>query len=278
MDSQIRNKMVDFEVPPPAGTWEKLSDRLDEWQHDRFMATKMESIAIDPPPPAWDNILARLNEGAANKGVVRTMPLRKWLVAASLIGVLAVSAYLLLNPKNNGASEISVVQTPVNPAPENTTVQPTQENSGAEMTTLDNRSTSSLLASMSTSLVRKARRAMMAIDEMPEADTRRSQTSEKAHHQTANNDLGVLSASTAGTNSDRYYNLLDENGNLVRVSKKLSSLECVIKNGMVVPLDDKTATGDEDCTEKVKEWHKIMSSAPAITSPLDLLQVLSSGK
>lgn len=278
MDSQIRNKMVDFEVPPPAGTWENLSDRLDEWQHDRFMATKMESIAIDPPPPAWDNILARLEEATPDKGLVRTMPLRRWLVAASLIGILAVSAYLLLTQKNNGGSESSVVQTPVNPTPENNTVQPALENNSATMTTLDNQSTSSLLASMSTSLVRKARRAMMAIESMPEEDSRRSQTSEKAHHQTANNDLGVMAASNAGTNSDRYYNLLDENGNLVRVSKKLSSLECVIKNGMVVPLDDKTATGDEDCTEKVKEWHKIMSSAPAITSPLDLLQVLSSGK
>lgn len=278
MDSQIRNKMVDFEVPPPAGTWEKLSDRLNEWQHDRVMATKMESIAIEPPPPAWDNILARLNEAAPRKGVVRTLPLRKWLVAASLIGVFAVSAYLLLTSRNKGGSENSVAQTPVNPVPENNAAQPVLENNKAEITTLDNHSSGSLLASMSTSLVRKARRAMMAIEDKPEENSTRSQTSEKAHHQMASNDLGILSASTAGTNSDRYYNLLDENGNLVRVSKKLSSLDCVIKNGMVVPLDDQTTSEDEDCTEKVKEWHKIMRSAPAITSPLDLLQVLSSGK
>lgn len=278
MDSQIRNKMVDFEVPPPAGTWERLSDRLDEWQHDRFLAAKMETITIDPPPPAWENILARLEEARPNKGIVRTMPLRKWLVAASLIGILAVSAYLFFNSKDDVVTKNSVVQTPVNPAPGNNAVQPALEKSAAEMTTLDNHSTGSLLASMSTSLVRKARQAMMTIAEMPEEDSRRSQTSEKAHHQVASNDLGILSASSAGTNSDRYYNLLDENGNLVRVSKKLSALDCVIKNGMVVPLDEKSPTEDEDCTEKVKEWHKIMSTAPAITSPLDLLQVLSSGK
>lgn len=273
MDSLIRNKMFDHEVPPPAGTWEKLSERLDEWQHDKLIQARMENISIPPPTAAWNNILDRLEPQVP---AAKIIPWRRWMIAASVLAVLAVSAYLLTRPGSQ-SEEVAAFQGPSDTlSAGNNAELVSTDTTVKEKEVADTRTYATIINSVSSSLLKNAKQVMSGLNAVTEES--RQATTGQAHHRSSGYDLGVMAASSTADNSDRYYNLLDENGNLVRVSKKLSALDCVIKNGLVVPVDDKLKGADDDCTEKVKEWHKIMSTAPAIISPLDLLQVLANGK
>lgn len=265
--------MFDHEVPPPAGTWEKLSERLDEWQHDKTVQARMENISIPPPARSWEQILEKISP---EKPATRVIPWKNWLAAASVLLALSLSAYFLTRSTVESTSQPMVQEQPDTSSMEKTGGQTATDTQEVEKEPVESRTYAAIMNTVSSSVLHNARKVMSSLSE-PTDESRRA-TTEQAHHKSSGYDLGVMAASTAADNSDRYYNLLDENGNLVRVSKKLSSLDCVIKNGMVVPIDQEPAGTTDDCTEKVKEWHKIMSTAPAIISPLDLLQVLSNGK
>lgn len=62
MSSGIENKMYNFEVPPPAGVWEKIDAELEESAiYQQFHSRLYNSIVI-PPPHTWNKISSNLDE------------------------------------------------------------------------------------------------------------------------------------------------------------------------------------------------------------------------
>lgn len=139
MSSGLQNKMYNYEMPPPAGAWEKITASLDE-SHltDKFPSLLYNSVAT-PAAAAWETIAASLDElnlstqypstlynmqaqppAAAWEKIKATLwkedekviPLRRRIVpfiryaaAAVLIGAIAFGAIQVLNTnkKNNEA-------------------------------------------------------------------------------------------------------------------------------------------------------------------------------
>jgi len=273
MDSHIKNKMYNLEIPAPAGTWELLANRLDQEEQDQRIALKMEGLAIAAPPGIWDSISRQLEEAEEAplpqiKSDTRVIGFRKWLAAASLVGLFLVSYFFLTRKNSSELANGSELTSPATTTPANSNSQNNLTDTGTNSLA----ETRPLLAAVSSVYLGRPRTKKSPQNDGLINISSRSQVVEKAH----GNDYPAAT-NAIQKDADRYFNLLDENGNLVRVSKKLSSLECVIKNGLAVPLSDANMKEDEECLDQVREWHKVMTSSPAITSPLDLLEVISKG-
>lgn len=62
MSSGIENKMYNFEVPPPAGVWERIAAELDESALSKQFPSRLFNSMAIPPPSVWKNIATNLDE------------------------------------------------------------------------------------------------------------------------------------------------------------------------------------------------------------------------
>ena len=279
MSEEIRNKMYDFSMDPPAGTWGNIASMLEVMEEDQRVSEKINSLSVIPPASAWENIQNQLEAPILTIQRGRSsFFLRRMAVAAVLTGLIALSVIFI--SKNKPSPGIATTEK--NNA--NTTGIPTGENGvasagiaspGQEQINTGQTDGSSISATSASSPVKK----YLSGDRLKTSELASSNRSgaEEKLHQVSLSQSEDPALYAAVDNTDRYYNLMDENGNIVRVSKKLVSLDCVLKNGLLVPIDEKDKNNNSDCQEKVKEWYKLMNQSPAINSPLDLLDIISTG-
>src|SRR6476660_6134834 len=108
MPGSLQNKMHQFEVTPPPGTWNKIASRLDEEfaVSDGVLANTLDSASVAPPTGTWNKINDELNgDVQVQESPGKVVPLIvKIAVAAAIIGVLLIGGIYFLNsnkPENN---------------------------------------------------------------------------------------------------------------------------------------------------------------------------------
>jgi len=286
MSSEIRNKMYNFEIDPPADSWNLIAAALDTIEADKRVSEKMSGLLVPPPAETWENIRQQLESPFIEPiQKVRYFTFRRLAAAAIFIGLI-VTAVVYLNRDNPSAvaggytyPDQDVASSTVNPPASGNSSGDSQETVPAGNQEINTAKTANAIMALNrTNSPAQGKKPGISSDAQELTASSRSIPEQKPHNDNLDHSgYGILNNTIAAGTDDRYYNLLDENGNMIRVSKKLSSLDCIIKNGLVVPLDNASAVSSEECADKVKEWYKIMSSAPAITSPLDLLNVISTG-
>jgi hypothetical protein len=62
MSTELQHKMYNYEVNPPAGSWDKIAMDLDESHLTDKFPSILHSAVATPPGGAWDNIAATLGE------------------------------------------------------------------------------------------------------------------------------------------------------------------------------------------------------------------------
>jgi len=280
MSSGLQNKMYAYEVAPPAGVWEKIAGALDESELAHEFPAKLYGLEITPPVAAWENIKTSLVEGQpANPEQKKMIPLLRYAAAAAIIGIIAWGGIQLLN-KRSGAKEVTK-QEVIQPGKEaRDTISKKNdgimsENIVAEVD--EARNDAALEASKKTyaKLTMAARNGMKkAADNYftaadpgndPEEEPYRelhyagAVESAIAHHYEIN----------ANSLADRYITLMTPDGNIIRMSKKLSGLVCCVSG----------EEQDEDCKDQMKNWRKKIACSSIASSPdnfMDILNLVSS--
>jgi hypothetical protein len=56
MSITVQNKILNYEVSPPAGVWEKIADALDESELAHEFPSRLYDAEVIPPVTAWNNI------------------------------------------------------------------------------------------------------------------------------------------------------------------------------------------------------------------------------
>ena len=115
MSVNIQHKLLQYEMPPPTGTWENIARRLDHEfdSYDTKISENLNEAVLEPPVLAWQNISAALDE---NKEPAKIIPLftRKRMVAAAVvIGLLMIGAWIFrgsIFTDNNGVGIASIKQ------------------------------------------------------------------------------------------------------------------------------------------------------------------------
>ncbi len=268
-----KNKIYNLEMTPPAGVWDKIAQELNEWNEVKSVSQKLQNFEVAAPTIAWENINQKLNELNDFKAVsqklrnlevtpppemwdhiqqsldrekeeTKIIPLHtggsrwiKYAAAACLIGLIGIAIYYYNSNLSKGmvlgsAPEIAQQQTvPQINNPEKI-VPITPEH--YELVPEQKPGSAQLLAA--TPITRRNRQ-------------------------------GNVYASTIEKNEElqgRYIMLMTENGDVVRLSKKLTSLADCIAG------EDNSL----DCNQQIAHWQEQMVKTSLPSTPDNFLDLL----
>ncbi len=118
MPANLHDKLFNLEVSPPAGSWEKISQQLDEEfdQADIRLSQKLSDATAIPPDHVWDSIAAAIPAKREAKRVAMVIPMtwRRIAVAAILLGFVATVVIYLVN-SGTKTPDVTVALKPAHP-------------------------------------------------------------------------------------------------------------------------------------------------------------------
>lgn len=219
MSEQLKYKLLHFQQKPPDKLWDQIDAALDD-QHNS-LSKKLFNYKEHPAIENWKKIEEELSNDSHQK-VDRTPVFGsfnyKYLTAAVLIIAISIIAFLIINNQSSTPSNEVVTVTP-----STGTTLPVEEPSGSDV----------------------------AITEVPSSSGNRigkeSQTSNKSQ---PGDKKSII-------NSTRYTTVSDDEGKLVRLSKKIFPVfDCA---------ENSTALLRKRCQENIESLQKQMAST--IVSP-----------
>ena len=267
MNSTLQNKILNYEVDPPAGAWKKIEEALDESELAQEFPSMLYGAEVIPPVSVWKKIVASLDAGLEETipDRRRIFPLYKYAAAAVVIGFLAWGGIRLLN---NGSGNKEMVKQEVT-MPENDKQAPminpgnsipVENISSAEnnVSTEEARNDAALEASKKTfaklDLPVKSRIKEIA-----------SGFSFASSPETANM-RGIMTPNeiNPGNSSGRYFTLMTPEGNIIRMSKKLTDMVCCVSG------EDE----NDACKDQIKKWREMIICSPACHSTGSFMDML----
>lgn len=113
MPEQLKNKLFNYEVPPPPGAWKEVATELVNTNEFLPLSRKMYDFEVTPPAAAWKSIASLLDnhDETINETPVKSIPRRvnHIMAAAAIFGILLMgSLYILYN--NSSRRQMSDVQ------------------------------------------------------------------------------------------------------------------------------------------------------------------------
>ncbi len=93
MSVNIQNKLLHYEIPPPAGAWEKIA----LWLETEFdvaegnISNKLSDAVLEPPADVWQHIMQTLDKKQEQAKVI-PFNWKKLAAAAVIIGILVTTA------------------------------------------------------------------------------------------------------------------------------------------------------------------------------------------
>jgi hypothetical protein len=256
-DLSIQKKINSVEETVPATAWEQIEQQLNIEQNDAYIAATLQSTEVAPPATAWSFIEGSLEESEAKViSINRNSPKRfyRMAAAAAVIGILAWGGYRLLNNNSTTeASSIAAVEPTVKTTEPAVTPQPDTNTAATEPVT---EATSSRVQIKERIKQKLASPDALAYVETPDHSLENNVAYQGIHHKQAE-----ATKETSGFSESQYFMVLNDNGELVRVSKKISNLKCA-----GTTTNAATALQSKDCNEQIKVWREKMAMAAAISA------------
>lgn len=274
MSSQ--HKLYNFEVTPPAEVWHRIANDLADVDDYKTVSKKLSGLSVEPPAAVWENIACELNDEVAynkiakklsglsvnppvdlwhtieeslNKPETKVIPLvpsknrfLKYAVAASVIGLLGFFGYSLVESSLGDSQHV---------------IGYVNKQATEQTETIHSQQTQPFVKDIT-----QITPAITHLGNVPE----KNGTTTTAVVKTP---LGNSYSTTVEKNEDikgRYIVLMTNDGNVVRMSKKLSTMaDCIAGEDP-----------NESCTAQIEEWQKELATAPVASTPdnfLDLLEM-----
>jgi len=276
-DLALQQKILGVEETAPSPVWDAIDAELAVDAFDTKVAGLMQQTEVTPPPSNWHVIEQHLQENepakviSINKNNTRVIRLA---IAAAVTGVLAWGGYRLLNNENTETESASLTAVTTTPAQQSTATTPARNDSN----------TIAADETADTEVVRRAAikerikqksslNDAVAYVETPDHNLQNTVAYQGIHHTAAD-----ANTNTTGFAENQYYVILNENGELVRVSKKINNLKCAVSNGST-QVDATTALQSKECNEQIKKWREKMAFAAAISASagdIDLNELVNS--
>jgi hypothetical protein len=181
--------------------------------------------------------------------------------AAMITGVLAWGAYRLLKNDEPAASSVTVEQPALPIQKPGTAIADVQTEPQQQTTTV---------ATVSRTSIRKRMKAELKLNDAVVYANAVSYNN--IHH---NNQKSV--AEKSGFSESEYLVVLNENGELVRVSKKIINMKCANNTG-TLPVDATAALQTRDCNEQIKRWQQQMAMSATLSASagyIDLNEIIN---
>ncbi|MDB5208956.1 MAG: hypothetical protein JWR72_4031 [Flavisolibacter sp.] len=251
MDNSLQNKLTRFEEIPPTGIWDRIAEALD---NEGNFANRLYNYTQDPPLTVWNSIEKSLDADATHSTKVIPFTTRfktpiRYVAAASIVGIIAISTTLLMKRTEAGALQTgSETTVPVKESPDTKKEGSVVSNENNVQAAVSPRS-------------RDFSPESQSIQESQTVTTRRKFSSFVVPQNIAHSFavLGRFIPKTAASTqvsdfaaANNYMVYCDGDGNAMKLPKKLFSL---------VSCQD----GDGSCKERIYQLQQKLSS-PAITA------------
>jgi hypothetical protein len=268
-DLLLQKKINAVEEIVPASAWEQIEQQLNIEQNDKAVAATLHSLEITAPSNAWNNIEQALNEQQAKVVPMKRTATRIYQIAAAaaITGILAWGGYRLFNTASTDTSpSIASVETVT--TPDVVVPVPSMQESNKSDTPKD-------ITPTRVQIKERIRQNLKLNDAVAYTETPDHSLENHVPYQGIHHQRQLVPQETSGFSESQYYMLLNENGELVRVSKKITDLKCVAVANVA------TATAQElkDCNDQLKRWREKMAMAAALSASagdIDLNQLSNS--
>lgn len=267
-DQSLTVALNELTVDAPQHMWEQINAQLDA-EADKAIVAQLKTVEEVPPVFVWQQIEQQLTEQEPAKLIPinrNYKPVYRLAIAAAITGVLAWGTYRFFNSSKETAAPLAVQTTDI------------PEKKNAAPVTVPERIIEPLpVEPDSRTAVRKKIKEELklnntvAYNDPVDHSIQTSITPNDIHHRKP---LPVVEAKSFA--EDQYFIVLNESGDLVRVSKKLSNLKCANISG-TVPVDAAAALQSKDCDEQIKRWQQKMATAATLSASagsIDLEQII----
>ncbi len=258
--NSLRDKMHNYEVPPPAGVWDRVADALNEAEQGSDFVTALQQMEAAPPPAAWKGIAASLesDEAAAPvvKPVYRRLPQIVRYAAAAVVLLLATYGVIRLGSDAEEAGPAIISSAPAAAA-----------DSPAQHTVIPN----DAVAGNPSSAVEIPAQALPANQESAAHFVRNARSSSATSAETMS--ASQLTRATAIYTyndhvpkiADRYITLLTPNGSFIRMAKKWGNLLCCVAG----------EEQDVDCKNQLKAWQDKLAESSILAAPGNFMDIVT---
>ncbi|NCU04484.1 MAG: hypothetical protein GXC73_10910 [Chitinophagaceae bacterium] len=274
-DHTFQKTLAAAEEEAPAFVWEQLEQQLNNQTFDEKVSAILHTTEENAPATAWASIEQSLEEKQAPVIPISRNNKRFYQVAiaAAFIGVMAWGGYRLIN--NNQQSLPAEIIASASTAEEHATApatKPADSNLVIAEEEPEATTTNRRIQIKERIKQKLASPDALAYAETPDHNLQNSVAYQGIHHQQTE-----VPQQTNGFSESQYFLVLNDNGELVRVSKKIGNLKCAVGAG--TPVDAASALQSKDCNEQIKRWREKMAMAAAISASagdIDLNQLINS--
>jgi hypothetical protein len=265
--SDYSSKLSGLEIPAPASAWNKISASLDEAEFVTDYSSRLSGMEINPPLSAWNKIKNGLTEETTTKEYRRSVPWLRYAAAASIIAFLAWGALQLFNSKSG---DPVITKESINPAVNNNEVA-----KGDQLVLIPDNTvaTDAVTAAMDEARNDAALEASKKTYAKLDMNIAKSKVKNAADfyfvpeetYEPGVRGLGNWQPPVTPENiADRYITLMTPDGNIIRISKKLSDMV-----GCVAGADQ-----DEECLDQLKIWRQKLANPKTTYTPGSFMEIL----
>jgi len=274
MSHNWNDRIKNTEVNPPANGWNKIAASLDDSLNGLKFPLALYNLEKTPPADAWDNIEATLDEVKAPVIPLKrhfVIPLfLKYVIAASLIGVIAFAAIKFFNNddsvkidtaiENNSRKSADTIKKADQPATVKTQPAPTVTDSDEQALERSKQTYARLEVPVnrySSKIKRSLYRSPVQLANVYSESSFVKMTELQYSHRAAVND-------SPDAEADRYLMYKNSEGQFIRLSKKLSNLFCCVSG----------EEQDNNCTDQLKKWREKLAASSFVPSPDNFMDIL----
>lgn len=234
-----------METPPPAAAWDHILNHLEEEHSFGHVAERLRSFEVAPPAAIWSKIDEALD---AAKPVSTLAPVRKghfnwskYAVAACIVGLLGFGIFHLVERSNKDAESIAA------------TLFPVKQDSSTPGIAMDDPKNKPVVKPHAEN------GHGLALNETPAKSSQIKTAAGNTYKTTLERNKAI---------QGRYIMLMTEDGNVVRMSKKLGNMaDCVAGEN-----------SGEACNYQIEQWQKEMAKASVAATPDNFLDLLELAK
>jgi len=262
MSERLQNKIYNYEVTPPAKTWEKIAAALDESEMNHEFPSKLYEIEVTPPATTWDKIKTSLDDAEQVDSAAiestrskKVFPIFRYAVAAAVIGLIAFGGIQLLKNKSSDSSIASQNKKSVNKdsvIPPSTNEPNVSTDIKKDDITLED--SKQIIAKQDIQIHKKIKNASKNyfIQSSLNADE-------------SNYTGSTITSEEIKDVANRYIAVMTPDCNVVRISKKLDHLACCVAG-------DDQGTG---CKDQMQQWQKKIARSSIAASPANFMDIVS---
>ena len=261
--SSLKDKIYNYEVTPPAGTWDKIAIDLDEAELANKFPDRLYNMEATPPASSWEKVNASLNPASDPDAIPlfkRIIPFLRYAAAAIFIGAIALGIIKLTagsDDKPNTTAHTAINKdSSGDPGKNKPTVtevtQTAKSNADTDDAALEE--SKNMVAKLDHPLKTIAKKLSAGLNQVSSQDNLDPELSQSIY----------AYEDHVPNLADRYVMLMTPDGNIIRMSKKWSDLLCCVSG----------EEQDPECKDQLKKWQQKMAASSLAPSPGNFMDIL----